>query len=50
MDIDCNGGGTGGYNCGNMGISAGCADVYGSGTTCNWIDITDVDTGDYTFV
>ncbi|MEZ4977710.1 MAG: lysyl oxidase family protein [Chitinophagales bacterium] len=50
MDIDCNGGGTGGYNCGNMGISHGCADVYGSGTTCNWIDITDVDTGDYTFV
>lgn len=50
MDIECSGGGTAKYNCGNMGISAGCSDIYGSSTTCNWIDITDVDTGNYTFV
>jgi len=39
--------GFGQYNCGNMGISAGCYDVYGSGTQCQWIDITDVPAGDY---
>lgn len=50
MDIDCNGGGSGQYGCGNMGISAGCADVYGSGTSCNWIDITGVPEGTYTLV
>lgn len=50
MDIDCAGGGSGQYGCGNMGISAGCADVYGSGTSCNWIDITGVAAGTYTLV
>jgi len=50
MDIDCNGGGTGQYGCGNMGISAGCADVYGSGTSCNWLDITGIPEGNYTMV
>jgi hypothetical protein len=49
MDIWCPFG-TATYGCGTMGVSAGCADIYGSGTTCNWIDITDVDTGRYTFV
>ncbi|MFN5831664.1 MAG: lysyl oxidase family protein [Bacteroidota bacterium] len=39
--------GFGQYNCGNMGISSGCYDVYGAGTQCQWIDITDVPTGDY---
>jgi hypothetical protein len=39
--------GFGQYNCGNMGISANCYDVYGAGTQCQWIDITDVPTGDY---
>lgn len=39
--------GFGQYNCGNMGISAGCYDVYGAGTQCQWIDITDVPEGDY---
>ncbi|MBK8340126.1 MAG: hypothetical protein IPK99_09125 [Flavobacteriales bacterium] len=50
MDIDCSGGGTWQYGCGNMGISAGCADVYGSGTSCNWLDITGVPEGTYTMV
>ncbi|MFM9028831.1 MAG: lysyl oxidase family protein [Bacteroidota bacterium] len=39
--------GTGQYTCGNMGISAGCYDVYGVGTQCQWVDITDVPDGDY---
>jgi Lysyl oxidase/Secretion system C-terminal sorting domain len=42
--------GFGQYNCGDMGISAGCYDVYGAGTGCQWIDITDVPDGDYHFV
>ncbi len=39
--------GFGQYTCGNMGISAGCYDVYGVGTQCQWIDITDVPDGEY---
>jgi len=39
--------GFGQYTCGNMGISAGCYDVYGIGTQCQWVDITDVPDGDY---
>jgi hypothetical protein len=39
--------GFGQYTCGNMGISVGCYDVYGIGTQCQWIDITDVPDGDY---
>lgn len=50
MDLDCSGGGTGQYGCSNMGISAGCADIYGAGTTCQWIDATDLDTGFYYFI
>ncbi len=50
MDIDCNDGGTSQYGCGDMGVSAGCADVYGSGTSCNWLDITSVPEGLYTLV
>ena len=42
--------GTAKYGCGNMGISAGCADEYSSGLSCQWIDITDVPDGKYTLV
>ncbi|MFI5173050.1 MAG: lysyl oxidase family protein, partial [Chitinophagales bacterium] len=42
--------GAGGYNCSDMGISAGCYDAYGLGTGGQWIDITDVPDGVYTFV
>jgi hypothetical protein len=38
------------YGCSNMGISAGCADTYGAGLSCQWIDITDVPAGNYTLV
>lgn len=47
MDLECSGGGTGQYGCGNMGISAGCGDIYGSGLSCQWIDVTDVEDGVY---
>ncbi|HYC56268.1 MAG TPA: lysyl oxidase family protein [Candidatus Binatia bacterium] len=37
------------YTCQNQGISAGCADVYGVNTSCQYIDLTDIDlpTGSY---
>lgn len=38
------------YKCNNMGISAGCGDVYGPDTECQWIDITDIPADDYTMV
>ncbi|MDP6908030.1 MAG: lysyl oxidase family protein, partial [Flavobacteriales bacterium] len=50
MDLECSGGGTAQYGCSTMGITAGCGDIYSSGLSCQWIDITDVDTGTYTFV
>lgn len=50
LDLECSDGGTATYSCGNMGISPGCGDIYSSGLSCQWIDITDVDTGAYTFV
>lgn len=39
--------GFGQYTCGDMGISTGCYDRYGAGTQCQWVDITDIPTGDY---
>lgn len=50
LDLVCNNGGTAQYGCSNMGISAGCGDIYSSGLECQWIDITDVPDGDYTLV
>ncbi len=50
IDVGCNPGFTGQFGCSNMGISKGCYDIYGSGTTCNWIDITEVPAGTYTLV
>jgi len=50
MDLECSGGGTGQYGCGNMGISAGCGDIYGAGLSCQWIDVTDVEDGTYYLV
>ena len=48
LDLECNNGGTAQYGCGNMGISVGCGDIYSAGLDCQWVDITVVDTGDYT--
>lgn len=39
--------GFGQYNCGQMGISAGCYDQYGAGTSGQWFDVTDVADGTY---
>ena len=50
MDLECGDGGTYTYGCSVMGISAGCGDIYGAGLSCQWIDITDVPDGEYTFV
>jgi hypothetical protein len=49
IDVGCFGGASQ-FGCSNMGISKNCYDLYGSGTTCNWIDITDVPAGFYTLV
>lgn len=50
LDLECSDGGTAKYNCGNMGVTAGCGDIYGSGLSCQWIDVTNVPAGAYTFV
>lgn len=47
MDLECSGGGSAQYGCSNMGITAGCGDIYSAGLDCQWIDITDVTPGDY---
>lgn len=50
LDLECEDGGTYQYGCSNMGISAGCGDIYSSGLQCQWIDITDLEAGLYTLV
>ncbi|MFN8285522.1 MAG: lysyl oxidase family protein [Chitinophagales bacterium] len=50
LDLECSGGGMAKYGCGNMGITSGCGDIYGSSLDCQWIDVTDIDTGTYTLV
>jgi Lysyl oxidase/Secretion system C-terminal sorting domain len=48
LDLTCPQGITPQYGCSNMGITAGCGDIYGAYLDCQWIDITDVDSGSYT--
>lgn len=36
------------YNCQDQGLSRGWADVYGLDTPCQWIDVTDLPSGEYT--
>ncbi|MCC6281893.1 MAG: T9SS type A sorting domain-containing protein [Saprospiraceae bacterium] len=50
LDLECSDGGQGQYGCNNMGITAGCGDIYGSGLPCQWVDITDLPAGTYTLV
>ena len=52
MDLgSCNyGGGPQKYTCSNMGITAGCQDIYSRYLDCQWVDITDLPGGDYTLV
>lgn len=48
LDFDgCPDGGTAKFSCSNMGISKQCGDIYHAGLDCQWVDITDVDTGNY---
>ncbi len=47
LDLSCPAGITAQYGCGNMGITAGCADYYSSSLDCQWVDITDVPAGSY---
>jgi hypothetical protein len=50
LDHVCPGGGVPKYNCAFQGISRGCTDIYYWNSKCQWVDITDVDTGSYTVV
>lgn len=52
MDLgSCNyGGGPTKYTCSNMGITAGCQDIYSRFLDCQWVDITDLPGGEYTLV
>ena len=50
MDVECSGGGVGKFGCGEQGITAGCGDIYGAGTGCQWIDVTDIPDGLYTLI
>ena len=38
------------YLCSYMGITAGCSDIYDNEIDCQWIDITDIEDGQYTLV
>ncbi len=49
IDLGCTTG-SAQYGCGNMGISAGCYDEYWPELECQWIDVTDIPDGNYTFV
>ena len=50
LDLSCPSGIPAQYSCGNMGITAGCADIYSSSLTCQWIDVTNVPAGTYYLV
>ncbi|NNE55922.1 MAG: hypothetical protein HKN32_07875, partial [Flavobacteriales bacterium] len=50
LDLECSDGGTAKYTCGNMGITAGCGDIYNSGLSCQWVDVTNVPAGAYTLM
>ncbi|MCB9295063.1 MAG: T9SS type A sorting domain-containing protein [Lewinellaceae bacterium] len=49
IDLGCSTG-TPKYGCGNMGITAGCYDIYSASLPCQWVDVTDIPDGAYTFV
>lgn len=50
IDLFCQPGATGKYNCINMGVTAGCADTYNADVPCQWIDITGLPAGKYNLV
>jgi len=50
LDLECSDGGTAQYGCDNMGIAAGCGDIYDASLPCQWVDITDLPAGQYQLV
>jgi hypothetical protein len=48
MDVGCNGNKSEVYHCDFQGISSNCFDIYDNHLDCQWIDITDVEPGQYT--
>ncbi len=50
LDLECDDGGAGKYSCQNMGVTANCGDIYDKSLDCQWIDITGLAAGQYTFV
>ncbi len=50
LDLECYDGTFGKYTCENMGITKNCGDVYDHTLPCQWIDITGLGAGFYTFV
>jgi Lysyl oxidase/Secretion system C-terminal sorting domain len=50
LDLSCQSGASGKYTCINMGITAGCQDMYAANLPCQWIDITGLPAGKYNLV
>ena len=50
LDFDCADTSNMKYTCVNMGLSKGCTDIYEKELKCQWIDITNIPAGFYTFV
>jgi len=48
FDRECNNGGMSKFSCRNMGISAGCGDFYERALPCQAVDITGLNSGNYT--
>lgn len=50
LDLDCVDNAFPKYACNYMGITAGCHDIYESSLNCQWVDVTDLDDGNYTLI
>jgi hypothetical protein len=49
LDLTCSTGSPK-FGCNNMGITSGCADIYGAYLDCQWVDITDISDGNYKLI
>lgn len=50
LDFECNDTTNMKYSCVDMGLSAGCSDIYEKELACQWVDVTNVPDGKYLFV
>lgn len=50
LDFDCVDTSNMKYTCVNLGLSTGCTDIYEKELACQWVDITNIPEGKYTFV